>query len=228
MIQKVEIPKYIREIKLSEARIKKYYELGKKHPKSEKFNDKTKYEYKEVPGYGKRKFLVDLKTGERVVANPRAAGTPRVLTINGQKIYNGEVSKHIRNKVLSEIKTSFIPYIEKLNEIKNFPICIEMEIHDVIREPNSKSLWDLDNRAWPYIKAFQDCLTGNKDKQGKKRNKVVLKDDNVLYITQPPVPKFIPVEKEDDRKLVFIIKEETDQRILSNTEYIKELNNLKI
>jgi hypothetical protein len=227
MTQTIEIPQYIREVKLSESRLKTYYELGKKHPKAKKYHNKTKYEYRTWPGFGKRKFLVDISTNERVLANPRAAGTARIITINGQKIYNGEVSRHIRNKVLSEIKNSFAPYLEKLKDITEFPVRIEMEVHDVIREPHSKSLWDLDNRAWPYIKAFQDCLTGNKDKKGKFRSKVIIEDDNILYITQPPVPKFIPIENEEERKLVFTIRKEEDERIIGNKGFKEELENLK-
>ena len=200
--------------------MKKYYELGKKHPKAKKYLDKKNYDYRDFNG---RKFLVDLKKGERVGANPRAAGKPRYMAINGQKIYNGEASKHIRAKILSAIKEQMSPYIDKLDPVKDFPICIEMELHDIIREPNSNSLWDVDNRAWPYIKAFQDCLTGNKDKNGKKRNKVIIPDDNILFITTPPVPKFIPVEDEKDRKLVFRLVSEKDKRILGNKTFINEL-----
>ena len=168
-----------------------------------------------------------MKTKQKVVANPRAAGTPRYITINGQKIYNGEIGKHVRNKVLSAIKESFTPYINKMQEIDldMFPIRIELEIHDIIREPGSNSLWDVDNRSWPYIKAFQDCLTGHANKVGKKRIKKVIPDDNILFVTQAPVPKFIPVENEEDRKLVFTILKETDKRILTNKEFISQLNN---
>ncbi len=218
----VEIPRYIRQVKLSEARMKKYYEKGKKLPKAKKYADTTKYGWKK---FGAREFLVDLETEERIVANPRAAGTPRYITINGQKIYNGEASKHIRNKVLSAIKESFAQYINKLDPIllENFPLNINLEVHDIIREPSSNSLWDVDNRAWPYVKAFQDCLTGNTDKNGKKRNKQIIPDDNVLFITQPPVPKFVPVDDEEDRKLVFTIVKETDKRILKHKEHKKQL-----
>lgn len=217
----VEIPKYLRQVKLSNSRLKKYYQLGKKAPVAKKYKDRSKYEYQKVLG---KMYLVEIATGERVIANPRAAGTPNYMTINGQKLYNGEMHTHTRNKVLKALKDSFAPYIEAIPVIEEFPIIIEMEIHDVIREASSNSLWDLDNRAWPYVKAFQDGLTGNCDKSGRPRNKKVIPDDNVLFITQPPVPKFIPVEHEDDRKLVFRIKSETDERILSHQGFITQLN----
>lgn len=221
--QVIIIPEYLRKVKLSERRLTKYYQQGKKAPKAQKYLDRKKYDYKSFAG---KLYLVDLTTGERVVANPRAAGTPRILTINGQKIYNGEVSKHMRNKVLSDIKESYKPYLDSLDVVTTFPIRFEMEVHDVIREGDSGALWDMDNRAWPYIKAFQDCLTGNKDKDGKKRSKVIIPDDNILYVTQPPVPKFIPVDDEKDRKLVFKIIQETDNRILNHKGYKEELKKL--
>ena len=223
----VEIPEYIRQVKLSDARMKKYYEKGKKAPKAQKYNDSTKYAWKRWSN-GKA-YLTELANGERVIANPRAAGTPRLITINGQKIYNGEASKHIRNKILSAIKEQMAPYVNKLDPIglEHFPLKLELELHDIIREPSSHSLWDVDNRSWPYIKAFQDCLTGNRDKNGKKRNKQVIPDDNVLWITQPPVPKFVPVDKEEDRKLVFTIVKDTDKRIINHKGFQEQLKEAK-
>ena len=227
-MQIIEIPNYIRQVELSKARQVKYYELGKKLPKAKKYEDKTKYDFQEIPGFGIRKFLIDLHTKQRVIANPKAAGTARHVVINGQKIYNGEVDKHVRNKVLSEIKKSFIPYINQLDIILKFPIRIRCEIHDVIRENNGGSLWDLDNRSWPYIKAFQDCLTGNRNKDLLLQCKKVIPDDNILYITQAPLPLFIPVNTEEERKLVFIIEEEVDPRILTHALFCEELKKLKL
>lgn len=210
----IEIPEYIRQVKLSQSRKAKYLEVGKKLAK--KYQDKNKYDFRP---YGPKLYLFNLETGERVIANPKAAGTPRIITINGQKIYNGEIHSHVRNKILSEIKTSFVPYIEKLDPIhaSMLPLACILEIHDVVSTP----LWDVDNRSYPYVKAFQDVLTGNKDKNGIPRNKVILEDDNVLFITQSPAPRFIPVEKESERKLVFILSKETDPRVINNKNYKK-------
>lgn len=223
----LEIPNYIRKVKLSEARNIKYYEKGKREPKALKYSDVDKYEWMKFSN--NKTYLVDKTTKERVIANPKAAGTPRFVTINGQKIYNGDIDKHLRNKVMSSIKEFFTPFIAQLDviPIECFPIMLTLEVHDIIREPSSNSLWDVDNRAWPYIKAFQDCLTGNKDKEGKKRCKQIIPDDNVLFITQPPVPKFIPVDNEEDRKLVFTIVRETDRRILKHKDFQKQLKEAK-
>ena len=114
-----------------------------------------------------------------------------------------------------------------MDVVDEFPIRIDMEIHDIIRDENSNSLWDMDNRAWPYIKAFQDCLTGNKDKNGNNKNKIIIPDDNILYITQPPIPLYIPVDDTYDRKIVFRLVEETDERILKHKAYQQEHKKLK-
>lgn len=220
-MQVVVIPKYIRRVKLSESRRTKYYELGKKIPKSAKYRDMSKYEYREIKGYKKRRFLVDKATGERVIANPRAAGTPNYVVINGQKIYNGEVAGPIRNKMMKEIKAFMAPFIAELDPITDFPIRINMEIHDVIKE-DGYSFWDVDNRAWPYIKAFQDCLTGDRGNYRK-----IIEDDHMMYITQPPIPLFVPVSNSEDRKLVFTITKEEDKRILTQEDFYKTLQELR-
>jgi hypothetical protein len=217
-MQTIEIPQYIREVNISKARRIRYYEYGKKPPKAKKYLDRTKYDYRLYPMLHNKKFLTNLETGERVVANPKSAGTPKNVTINGQKIYNQEIGKHQRGKLLSAIKENLKPYVEQLQPITKFPICIFCEIHDTIRESSSHNLWDCDNRSYPYIKAFQDCLTGDRGK-----SKQLIPDDNILFITQPPVPKFIPVSSSEERKLVFIITEEKDPRILKNKEYQNEL-----
>lgn len=223
----VEIPNYLRRVKLSEARQIKYYykdaKTGKSSlPKAAKYKT-DKYEWRPLKKNGLKMFLYSKETDERVVANPKAAGTPRYMVINGQKLYNGEMSKFTRSKIINAIKDEISSYTDALDVITEFPLSIQMEIHDTIRESNSKALWDVDNRAGPYIKAFQDCLTGNKDKNGNLRCKQVIPDDNILFIPGPPSPKFIPVDNEDARKLVFKIVKETDTRIINNKNYQLEL-----
>jgi hypothetical protein len=218
----VEIPQYIRKIQLSAARLKKYYIKGKREPKAEKYKDISRYAWKKEAG---KEYLIDLSTGEKVIANPKAQGTPNILAINGQGIYNGKISSHTRNKMMMEIKKSFSSYINKLDPITEFPVNIYMEVHDTVLN-DEKADWDLDNRSGPYIKAFQDCLMGNMDGEGKKRCKQIIPDDNIMYITQPPAPKFIPVDKPEDRKLVFRIKKEEDDRVLKHVEYLTQLKKI--
>lgn len=184
---------------MSKKRRAKYFTPKDKLPLKYQ-NDK--YEFRTT---NKKTVLVLKSTGEKVIANPKVAGTPKNSTINGQKIYNGEVHKSSRNKMMNEIKDSFEPYIKKIPVITEYPIKIEVEVHDVVFESASKQLWDLDNRTYPYIKAFQDCL--------KKHNKII--DDNILYITRPPAPIFIPIADTEDRKLVFKIYKEDNEVIIN-------------
>lgn len=214
-MQEIIIPNYLRKVKLSESRKVKLYSAGNL-PKAKKYQDKSKYDWAIVNG---KSVLVELSTGNPVIANPKAMGTAKWQTINGQAIYNGQMHTHSRAKIFNELKESFAEYINKMDVITNTPIRIQAEIHDTVYEAGS--LWDVDNRSWPYIKAFQDCLTGNRDKNGVARNKIIIEDDNILFITQPAVPLFIPVDTEAERMLVFRIIEETDERILKHPAYCK-------
>ena len=79
-----------------------------------------------------------------------------------------------------------------------------MEIHTFPHYMN----WDLDN-LWIYNKCFQDAL----------KEVGVIPDDNIRYITSSAAPRFIPISREEDRKMVFIITPETDPRILGHILY---------
>jgi hypothetical protein len=206
----IEIPKYIREVKVANARMKKYYEFTKKHPKAQKYKDKKKYDWKKIKGFGERKFLVDLETGERVIANPKSAGTARHEVINGQKIYSGMVHPTMRAKIFRELKAFIKPFVQDTPRIDQ-PVKIRCEVHDTIREPKSSSLWDLDNRGWPYIKAFQDIIVEHQ----------IIHDDNVLFITGSGGIEFFPVNSQEERKLVFIIEAETDKVKIEQINKVK-------
>jgi hypothetical protein len=223
-IARIEMPEYLRRVKLSNKRKAVYYEQGKKTVKAKRLLDRSRFNYRgHKVGSRVAMLLTDLKTGERVVANPRSQGTPKMFTINGQGIYDQTLQKQVRNKVMQVIKIWFAPFINQLPYV-NVPIRIYAELHDTILTDKGAK-WDLDNRFYMYQKAFQDCLTGNRDREGIAANKVIVDDDNVLYITQPPCPLFIPVATEEERKLVFILCEEKDSRIIENEEY-KKLRNV--
>lgn len=218
-IARIEIPEYLRTVTLSQKRNPIYYDLGSK-VRAKKYLDNKRFQYRPHQVNSRMKLLLtDLKTGEAVVANPVSQGTPSVYTINGQGIYDQTLQKEQRNLVMQSIKAFFGSYVDTLPEI-HVPVRIYAELHDTILTPR-KCLWDLDNRFYMYQKAFQDCLTGNKTKEGIPRNKVVIKDDNILFITQPPCPIYIPVSTQEERKLVFILCEEKDERIVKNEEYLK-------
>lgn len=213
LITSIEIPKYLRRVQISKKRKEKHYEKGKKLP--QKYLNQQRYTWKRVH-VGKNKNvekLFDEEENKFVVSNPRACGTPKWQVISGQAIYSGNMNHNIRAKVFKELKETIKPYIENLEEIKDVPVKIHIEVHDVIKE--GSSLWDLDNRAYPYFKAFQDALTGNRGEWESK-----LEDDNIMFVTDIN-SKFIPIDDTENRKLVINIYKEDDERILNHGEYKK-------
>lgn len=200
---RIEIPKYLRSVKISNARAKKYYEFTKKHPKAKKYQDKEKYSWKKIKGFGDRLFLVDLETNERVVANPKAAGTEGWEVINGQKIYSANCGLFTRNKIIKAIKDQFVEFYP-IEERFKVPVVIRCELYDTIETKGQ--LWDLDNRSWPYFKAGQDLMV----------SLGMLEDDSVIYITGTGGTRFKPIKEGEDPKMVFIIEPEDDEEVLKS------------
>ena len=226
ILRRIEIPLYLRRVRLVERRRATYYELGKKPPTAKKYHNTKHYIYKPQTINGELKVvLMEVATGRLVVKNSLSVGTPRDKLINGQDIYNQTIMMEQRNKMLQAIKTSFAPFVNGIKpiDITDLPIRIDVELHDTIKEESSGQLWDVDNRFYMYGKAFQDVLTGNRLK-GIPRGTVVIPDDNNLIISRPPSPLFIPVSSSEQRKLVFIIYKESDPRILNNVERQKLFN----
>tara|TARA_R110002020_G_scaffold444466_1_gene656093 strand:+ start:1123 stop:1800 length:678 start_codon:yes stop_codon:yes gene_type:complete len=211
MVQTVIFEKYIREVKTSEARKKKYYSFTKAHPKAKKYKDRTKYDWKEGKGKWKGKCLVDLNTGERVIANPNSWGTPNWEVINGQKMYNGDYNPFTRGKIMEAIKKEFKDSISCLTKRKD-TVHIEITMYDTIRESKSKSLWDLGNRAFPYVKAIEDQLVDSG----------IIPDDNTLFVTKSGGARFIPIKDTEKRKIVLTLRPEGDQAILRSIAEVKK------
>lgn len=219
MKQIVEIPYYIKRVKLSNARRPKYFEkdasTNKVKPKElpKRYCNRDKYEWRKYNG---RNILFDSTTNERVVANPRAQGTPHYITINGQGIYNGKIKEHTRHKVMSEIKKSFKDGIETLKPIVDYPIILTIEVWDYpFTDETHANSWDLDNRSGPYLKGFQDSLTGNLG-----QFKQILTDDDVFHVTGFTV-KYVPIDDPKEFKLVFKLEEDLDPRLKQSKIYQK-------
>ena len=200
MIYKIEIPNYLRRIKVSNARRKKYY-TSEKQIKSKKYQDRDKYNF--VKG-----VLVDLTTGEAIVANPKAAGTPQYKIISSQALYAQMLHPVTRAKMMHELKTEFCKYLKDLEPIKDIPIRVTMEFHD-LPHVNQK-VWDLENRVGIYLKGFNDALTGYKIK-GVNSITPLIEDDNVNFITSY-TQKFIAIKEDETPKLVIILEKEPDER----------------
>lgn len=218
---RIEIPEYITHIKLSNKRRPKYYQLkGKKwKPKDLSKTLQSKLDSKEYGITGA--YLVD-ENKQKVIANPIAAGTPKFLKLGGNDFTTGFGSPHIRNKVVTELKKFFLPFIiDQLKPIdrNDTPLIIEWELH----APIPKIMYDLSN-LWFYYKYFEDCLFEKQDNNGKSITPI-LPDDNLQYITKPGnAPLFCPVETWEDRKFVFIFYKD-DRPLIKSKELWRNGNN---
>lgn len=192
------IPQYITHVQLSKARKAKYYKKGsataKKRP--------AKYKHK-LYTWNKQGWLVS-PSGERVIANSKSVGTPRLLKINGQQLYSGNMNAMVRSKVVNEIKDFMSGYVKDIEPMK-VPIRVESDLYAPLAAKN----WDLDNQ-WIYHKCFLDALV----------NAGVIPDDNVMFVTQAPAFRFFPVEHKEDRAIVYRLIEEDRPEILEHGAYV--------
>jgi len=230
----VTIHKYIRHVVTTMRRGAKYYEKGEKIP--------LKYESRigkdlhwVVIKDGGKPLLVD-EEEEPIVKNPNVAGKPKLLVINGQDLHTLRMKDYDRSKVIKAIKAQMIPEVEKLETIISFPIRILCELHDTymdyeyLKKNGEPAIidWDIDNRGLFYVKTFPDVLSGcpyiHEDKKAKTKeiryqSKRIIPNDHRGYITQPPVPLFIPIENPEERKLVFHIYKDNREVIQKSKFY---------
>lgn len=183
IICRVEIPDYIEKIQLSKSRRPKYYQRGNNIPK--KYRDERFFNFN---GKG---VLVNVQTEERIIANPIAAGTPKVKRINGQDIWSG-MDHHLRSKIARELKAYFkdkykklkVPYLRR----NMYPIGVCMDFY----KPLGQADWDIDNHALIYRKCSLDALKG------------YIEDDSVLYLREIPT-RYYPIDVGETTKLVLTI-----------------------
>jgi hypothetical protein len=193
----LQIPEYITHVQLSKARKAKYWRKKDESKLPIKYRDKKKYRF------NKEGYLVELTSKLRVIANPKSAGTPRYLKINGQSIYSGNMRPMVRAKVVNAIKDFFRTYTDTVpNQL--VPIRLECDIYAPLAAKN----WDLDNQ-WLYHKCFIDALVASE----------VIFDDNVMFVTQSPGFRYFPVDTPEERKLVYRIIQEDRPEILEHETY---------
>ena len=229
---------YRRDFVQSEEMRPKYYEKGNKKLPSQ-YCDKRRlkadgvrdpdginYGWREFPVIRKKvkrmvDFLIDLKTGERVVLNPDKVGKQSTKNINGQDFYSGKLFRGQKDKMLGAIKDQLRQYVMSCPKIERFPLQIEVELHDTIidNDFSNGQRWDIGNRWFPYAKCFEDVLKKGRGGCG------VIPDDDRLYITKPPSVIFVPVETTQQRKLVFYLYVDRRPCILNNPIYQKEHGN---
>ena len=131
--------------------------------------------------------------------------------ISGNSIYSG-LHYAIRNKVFKGMHDFLLSKIPDANSIMT-PVIVSFTFHvpinygDVRRRAGGAEVswkvpdedyiprWDVDNLAWPWIKAALDTLV----------KKMVLEDDTVEQV-QGIQYQFIPCETLDQRKIVINIE----------------------
>lgn len=166
------------------------------------FLDTKLYDWKTHKLTGKRteERLYDLIKKEYVVKNPSVAGTPNIEIINGQKMYNGDYHPHTRDKIMKEIHTYMIPFLQGLIPLKDntYPLIIDGFMYDKGEtcEISKGKMWDMDNRSFCYNKAFQDML----------QHCGVIKQDDFKHIIGPPRLIFVNLDNQEIPK--YHLKEE--------------------
>lgn len=164
--------------------------------------------------------VILLQKGIPIIANDKVVGTPKIIPIKGQDFYSSNIREFTRGIIMNAIKECYEPFLNSFPVINAYPIRIVCEIHDTIKNYYDNTdkeglgkAWDVDNYAYPYMKAFPDVLQA----LGKIRN------DDRLHITQPPSPIFVPIENHNDRKLVFIIYKD-DREIINQNKIYNEFH----
>lgn len=173
---KCSIKGYPTEVKLSEKRRATYYKIGEAPPKK----------YGGVFFPDKEGYLLDDK-GERIIKNSKSVGSPRMMSINGQKIYCG-VPFAVRSKIVKSmhgiISEEFKKQLPKKIDIpQGCKILIHLHFHNTI----SRKLPDLDNMSSLWLKCGVDCLTEPSNigqaKEGNLDHKLsIIKDDRLEFI----------------------------------------------
>lgn len=169
LIRQINIP-MLRYVRISEKRQKKYYILQPEKPTPILplyLQDTAKYEYKPIKVGKNIKQMLCAVTGERVIKNPKAQGTPKDIRINFQKIWNNEISDYTRNKIAIELKASYKESLSKVDPItEGFPLLTHFTVFSKDEEQ------DVDNLTILFVKTFHDALVDHK----------ILPDDKRAYI----------------------------------------------
>lgn len=187
------VDEYLTHVQLSKSRKAKYYRKGQKIPQK----------YSKFKSYNHKGYLIGAD-GEPIIANPGVVNTPRMLKINGQQLYSGNMNPMVRSKVVNVLKEFMSNCIPDGLEL-GFPVRVESDLYAPLAAKN----WDLDNQ-WIYHKCFLDALVA----------KGCLPDDNIMFVTQAPAFRYFPCDHKEDRKIVYRIIPEDRPEILEHGAYI--------
>jgi len=183
--QSVKVYNFIDRIKLSEKRRAKYYTKKDKIPKKYQ-NDNFEF--------NKKDRLENVETGEAVIKNPIAAGTPRFRKITGQYFWSG-ANPFIRRKIKNEMSDFFYEFLKdfKKAEDEDYPIGVRIDLYD---EEDGQ---DLDNFIFLYRKVIHDVLTAK-----NMEHDPIIEDDSKEYIVDIPT-RYYKTEEGEDRMLNIIV-----------------------
>ena len=188
IIHEIVIPNYPSKIKLSDKQRPKYYYKGKgKEPPKKYLNDR--YIYNDA------KVLIDSVTGERVIANPRLAGTPKMWNVNFQAIWNQAIKYQARANITGKLKDIFTPFIKDLKPITEFPVKFEIFICDI------DMIVDISNKGVIYTKIIEDLLTEYK----------IILDDKPEFVNDTGRCKYIKVNSEDEIRMIVRISKSNNE-----------------
>lgn len=185
LLKKIEMP-FSEYIEISKKRRPKPYQKGKcRVPK--------KYQ-SDMYGWNSKGYLIDKLTGEVLVANNKSAGTSRSKKINGQDIYNGNISRQSRAHLVKLMHNRFATYlreIEPIKDIKHFPLGIVL--HFFVKDRGMHNL-DNDNR-WIWMKVIQDTL----------REVEVIPEDNP-YVIWENITRTTLISSDSDREDKLVVE----------------------
>lgn len=133
--------------------------------------------------------LIDLRTGNYVLANPRTAGKPRYWVVNFQDIWNQNMTKQDRASKTGMLKDIFRPYIKKIKVIKDFPLEVSIKIFD------TECPVDISNKGVIYTKIIEDLLVT----EGK------IPDDDVTHINCSGRTKYVNITDQKKKRMEITI-----------------------
>lgn len=174
-----------------------------------------------------------------IVANPTKAGKPVTQRVSFQAMYSG-IHHNVRQKMVLELKKYMVPYVMKglhLFRDITYPIGINFTIFDTVRNwtnkeepyPDFYQRWDLDNRAYIYLKCLIDLLTsGSTGEQDADENliqyfKPVIVDDDIIHINKIAI-RFVAIEPHETPSLVLGIEHGIKDNIIAGE--LNSLNNI--
>lgn len=195
--QSVEIPNYPDEIIVTRARRPVYYvsqDSGKKGVK----RLPKKYTTEEYE-YDRDGFLIEKKTGKKVVANTRSVGKSRKWVVNFQEIWNGNVARQKRAHYMNFLKDILRPFIQEFRVVdpSSFPLAVEIHLYSY------KFNVDASNKGPIYIKIIEDLLVT----EGK------IPDDSPQYINDTGRIKLHLIKEGDPKMIIKLYSSHETSRI---------------